>query len=374
MRLLDRYLLRELLLPLGFCLGGFLIFWIAFDLFGEVGDLQRSKLHGLDIAQLYLVRSPEFLVTILPVALLLALLYALTQHARHHEITAIRSAGVSLWRLCAPYLVVGLFLSGVALALNELVAPGSAELAEEIKTRRARPAGEARAGRQIRNFAFDNGSEGRRWFASVYNLENGDCAGLEVTWTKGDGLQRKLFAERGYYTNSSWAFVNVKEYRQVSITNSILAPLVFTNFMEKAEFRETPEQIRSEVKIAGSLGLGSRKRVELPVADLLDYLRLHPRLTPPDRAWLLTKLHGRLAAPWTCFVVVLIAIPFGTPSGRRNIFVGVASSIFICFAYFVLLTLGLALGTGGYLPPWFAAWLPNIVFGGAAIYLISRVR
>ena len=32
MRLLDRYLLRELLVPLGYCLGGFLIFWISFDL------------------------------------------------------------------------------------------------------------------------------------------------------------------------------------------------------------------------------------------------------------------------------------------------------------------------------------------------------
>ncbi len=51
-------------------------------------------------------------------------------------------------------------------------------------------------------------------------------------------------------------------------------------------------------------------------------------------AMLNTQLHGRLAAPWTCLVVVFIAIPFGSLSGRRNVLVGVASSILICFVFF----------------------------------------
>ena len=62
-------------------------------------------------------------------------------------------------------------------------------------------------------------------------------------------------------------------------------------------------------------------------------------------------------------VVVLIAIPFGAVSGRRNVFMGVAGSIVICFAYFVVQQLALALGTGGYLAPWLAGWLPNLSFG-----------
>src|SRR2546425_13247125 len=77
MRLLDRYLLRELLVPLGYCLAGFLIFCIAFDLFSDLRTLQEHKLHGIDIVEYYCVKAPELLVTyyVLPVALLLALLY-----------------------------------------------------------------------------------------------------------------------------------------------------------------------------------------------------------------------------------------------------------------------------------------------------------
>src|SRR5262245_38180794 len=123
MRLLDRYLLRELLIPLSYCLSGFLIFWVAFDLFKELGNLQGRKLSWRDIAEYYLVITPEFLVIVLPIALLLALLYALANHSRHNEITAIRSAGVSLWRLCVPYFAVGLLITIAAFVVNELWVP-----------------------------------------------------------------------------------------------------------------------------------------------------------------------------------------------------------------------------------------------------------
>jgi lipopolysaccharide export system permease protein len=69
-----------------------------------------------------------------------------------------------------------------------------------------------------------------------------------------------------------------------------------------------------------------------------------------------------------------MAIPFGAQSGRRNLFVGVAGSIFICFGYFVLQNVSLALGMNGQLPPWLAAWLPNLFFAAAGTCLILRTR
>ena len=125
MRLLDRYLLRELLTPLGYCLGGFLLFWVSSDLFVSLGEFQKKELLPLDILEYYLVILPEFLVLVLPIALLLALLYALTNHARHHEITAIRAAGISLWRLSLPYFGVGLLTSLALFAANEFWVPVS---------------------------------------------------------------------------------------------------------------------------------------------------------------------------------------------------------------------------------------------------------
>ena len=371
MRLLDRYLLRELLVPLGYCLGGFLMFWIAFDLFTELEGLQESQMRVGDVISYYLVRTPEFLVSVLPIALLLALLYTLTNHARHHEIAAIRAAGVSLWRLALPYFGVGLAATLVLFGLNEFCVPDSADIAERIKFARLQRQPDRAERHLVRNLGFTNTRDGRRWIIYVFNERTGEMFDPQVFWTLPDGSDIWLRAERAVPADEGWTFFHARELRG---TNSTLVPGLQTNVLTMAAFTETPDEIRSEIKIGHRLNFRKARRADVPIFELLDYLRLHPNPKRSDRFWLHTKLHGRLAAPWTCLVVVLIALPFGAGSGRRNIFVGVASSIFICFSFFVLLQLGLALGTGGYLPAWLAAWFPNLTFGIAGLWMTARVR
>ncbi|HXT38870.1 MAG TPA: LptF/LptG family permease [Candidatus Angelobacter sp.] len=374
MRLLDRYLLRELLVPLGYCLGGFLVFWIAFDLFSELGAFQQDKLKPLEIAEYYIVITPRLLQEIvMPAALLLALLYALTNHARHHELTAMRAAGVSLWRLCVPYLVVGICCSAFLFLLNEEWLPDSAERADRIrKQHTAVPAG-SRDQQWQPDLKFRNDGDDRFWRIRAYNVETGEMIEPYVEWRLPDGSRRQMLAERGIRSNGVWTFFNVRESVPDPSPDS---PKVWeqTNVLAVAEFSETPEQIKSEIKISQLSSIKAAKRPQLSIEEILDYKRLHPRLRPADRALLDTQLHARLAAPWTCLIVVLIAIPFGAPSGRRNVFAGVAASIFICFTYFILQRFSLALGTGGKLPAEIAAWLPNALFAGAGIWLTARVR
>ena len=74
MRILDKYILKELLIPLFFCIAGGLAFYVTFDLFSCMDDLQRSG-GGFKVILWYnIARIPELLVLILPPALLLALL------------------------------------------------------------------------------------------------------------------------------------------------------------------------------------------------------------------------------------------------------------------------------------------------------------
>jgi lipopolysaccharide export LptBFGC system permease protein LptF len=70
---------------------------------------------------------------------------------------------------------------------------------------------------------------------------------------------------------------------------------------------------------------------------------------------------------------VFIALPFGALSSQRNVFVGVAASIFIVFAYYVVMSVGMAFGARGWLPPRLAAGCPTLPTG-TAIGLIRRVQ
>jgi lipopolysaccharide export system permease protein len=376
MRLLDRYLLRELLVPLSYCLSGFLLLWAMSLVVTDLGSLQSNQLSALEIVEYYVVLAPGFLVLGVPIALLLALLYALTNHARHHELTAIRAAGVSLWRLCLPYLGVGLMASLAVFALNEFFVPNSDDAAERIRNKHVTPTQGTEGRDKITNFGFNNSRAGRRWqHISVYDLRTGEMSDVLVTQTQADGSNLWLHADRATRVKGVWTFYNAVVRKVLPQTDSIPQVLVRTNVLVQPQFTETPAEIRSEIKIRSMLSIiptKGLKRPDIPVSEILSYLRLHPH--PEQANAIYTKLHGRLAFPWTCLVVVLIAIPFGAPSGRRNVFVGVASSILIFFAYYVLQQICLASGAGGYVSPWLAGWLPNLAFGVAGGFMTARVR
>jgi lipopolysaccharide export system permease protein len=377
MRLLDRYLLRELLIPLGYCLGGFLVFWITFDLISTLDDFQRLGLKTGDVVEYYLVKTPEVLVTVLPVALLLGLLYTLTNLARHQELTAMRAAGMGLWRVCAVYIGVGVVFTVGLFGLNELWVPDANEAANRVLGRRTEAAvgtGRGGAGPEWQlGLAFHNEADGRLWNIGAYNRETGAMRGVNLEWWLEGGARRRLAAAEGEYRDGVWVFRGVKEllYPPNETLPSFRGE---TNELALAELTETPELIRSEIKFTELSNVKAAKRPRLSLRELLDYQRLHPRLKAGDRAKLETQFQGRLAEPWKCLVVVLLAIPFGAPSGRRNLFVGVAASIFIGFGYFVFASVCLALGTGGYVPAWLAGWLPNLLFGAVGIGLTRRVR
>lgn len=370
MRLLDRYLLRELIVPLAYCLIGFLIFWVSADLIGEMDDLRSHHLHAGDIVNYYLVKIPEMLVLILPIALLLALLYALSNHNRHQELTAIRAAGVSLWRLALPYFCVGLVLSAGLFAINELWVPQSAEAAEQILHRYDSTAANMPA--WVRDVGFTNTRQRRKWFVKAYNLVTHEMLRPHVEWTLETGTAWDIYAERAFYADGGWTFSNAQE-RIFPAIRGAFPTVNQTNLLVMPDFNETPEEIESEIKIAKLSNLREARKAQLSIAEILSYRRLHNE-DSRKTAMLDTKLHERLASPWRPLIVVLIALPFGAAAGRRNVYVGVASSIVICFTYYVLAQVGLALGAGGYVWPFVAAWLPNVFFGALGTALIYRIR
>ena len=362
-------------MPFAYCLGGFLIFWISSDLFNRMGEFQEARMNLGDIAEYYVVKSPELLSVVLPVALLLALLYALTQHARHNEITAMRAAGVGLWRLALPYLAVG-FLASVGLFyINEHWAPDAGERADIIMARRAQP-GQTKFNRHIvPNLGFMNARDGRNWQIKSLNTETMVMTSPMIISSLRDGSPVWFSASHAVHTNGVWVFFNAREYRGDPTTNAAPVPTIQEPILARPDLTETPEEIRSEVAISKQQSsLRKRHRSDISLAELRSYLALHPNLTPANQSWLYTKLHSRIAGPWKCLVVVLIALPFGVPSGRRNVFAGVAGSIGICLAYFALMEISLAAGTSGHLPAWLAGWLPNIVFTLIGVGLTGRVR
>ena len=221
---------------------------------------------------------------------------------------------------------------------------------------------------------FHNTRARRLWTFSEYDARTTQMQNPTVQWTLPDGSWRTLQAARAVRTNGVWTFFDVQLQIRQTGPHGDAVRLPSTNVLAVPEFDETPEKIRLLLKFGDTQTLHGSGSADIPLAELWEFLRNNPGLRAEDAQALQTKFQGRLAAPWTCLVVVLMAIPFGAQTGRRNLFFGVAGSIFICFAYFILQRVSLAFGLNGQLPGWLAAWLPNFLFAVTGIVLTLRVR
>lgn len=373
MRLLDRYLLRELFVPLSYCLGAFLVFWIFFDLYSQLPDYRNAGFGLSDYLLIYVYKLPDILLIVMPVGLLLGLLYTLTNLTRYNELVAMRAAGVSLWRLSIPYFVVGFMFSVFLTLLNDVWLASSSEKAQEMLERNDTKKKDPKD-KWVNNLPFRNERDARTWNFNAYNLDTSEFRDVQVTWNLPDGTRQIILSKSGGWNGSNWLFTNALHMTFMRTNSSVPDERIVTNRLEMPIFSETPDQIRSDVKINGLNAKSLAKNVQLSLPEIRHYLKLHPDLSPDRRALLLTQMHGRLAAPWTCLVAVLIALPFGATTGRRNVFVGVASSIVIFFAFYVMQKLGLALGTTGRIPAWIAAWFPNLSVAVLGVWLTMRQK
>jgi lipopolysaccharide export LptBFGC system permease protein LptF len=85
-------------------------------------------------------------------------------------------------------------------------------------------------------------------------------------------------------------------------------------------------------------------------------------------------LHKKLAYPLVTFVLTLLAIPFGLTVGRKGTLYGIGLAAILAGAYFLVMTVFMAVGAAGLLPPVLAAWGANIIFAAGAAYLVLTVR
>ena len=231
MRLLDRYLFRELFVSLAYCLIGIQAFVVVFTVFSNTQKIQDNKLHFLDTIEYALGASMDFAWVVLPISLLLALLLVLTHFTRYNEITAMRAAGVSLWRVSGPYFIVGLVASVALFALNELLVPRSTDWADRVLHRYVADPGELAAPQEYHGYF--NARTRRLWQFTEYNARTAEMANPKVSWPLPEGGWREIKAERAVFTNRAWAFFNASEYEQASETAPEV-PLLLSNVLVMA--------------------------------------------------------------------------------------------------------------------------------------------
>lgn len=358
MTILDRYLLNKILVPFFYCVAGFLSVWLVWDLGVNLPDFISGHAGPGLIVRFYLLQIPSVLMLSVPVGLLLALLYTLTQMSRRNEIISMLCAGRSLERIFIPLVAVGLLLTGVLALLNHKLAPEAGyvreAMKEEIKTGRKKSSGYAA------DYLYRNREDRRLWFLSHLNRDSNEAHRVEIIQQNEAGVvSDKWYALRVFYVPETRTWV-LNDARHVTVDesgNQVTSETVPR--LEITDWKETPWKIASATMNPEYLGL----------ADLSNYLKNNAEFPKSRLAPFVTHWHYRWALPWVCLVVVFIAGPLGVVIGRRGILGGVGAAITLFAGLIFSSSLFLALGKGDRVPAWVAAWAPFAVFLGIGVYL-----
>ncbi|MDR2451942.1 MAG: LPS export ABC transporter permease LptG [Candidatus Accumulibacter sp.] len=134
MKIYRRYLAREAVAGILLVLAAFLALFGFFDMINEIKNVGSSASYQLHHAIVFvLLRVPGRIYELMPVAVLIGTLYALSTLARHSEITVLRASGMSTKNLLSGLLLVAAAFGAVTFLVGEAVAPPAERAAQRLK-------------------------------------------------------------------------------------------------------------------------------------------------------------------------------------------------------------------------------------------------
>lgn len=368
---MDRYLASELIPPFLFGVGAFSSVGVAV---GTLFDLVRKVVESglpLQIAiDVFVYKLPSFIVLAFPMATLLAALITYSRLSSDSELIALRSCGVSIYRLVLPAVVLSLIVTGITFVFNEQVVPAANHQAEITLERALK---DEKPSFREENIFYPEYQQvkqpdghkakvlSRLFYADQFDGER--MKGLTIVDHSKEGLNQIVVAESAMWNpaQNTWDFYDGTSY--------VIAP--DSSYRNIVRFEHQQLQLpNTPLKLAKK----NRDSDEMNIAEVRERLEL-ARLSSDDkkiRRYTL-RIQEKIAFPFVCVVFGLIGAAMGSRPQRASRATSFGISVMVIFCYYSLQFVSSALGLTGVLSPYVSAWLPTLLCLGAGGLLLMRV-
>ena len=357
MSVFDRYITREFLKILGIALAAFVVIFVLVDVFDNIDTFIDRRAQLATVVLYYLYMCPYIIVLTLPVASLLASLLSVGGLARHNELVAMKSSGVSLYRILTPLFVVGAALSLTVVFVGGWTIPdlnAKLRIIENYEIMR-KP---SREDEPKRNLVFQD-EDGIAYHVAVLRPANGIAEGIRIIAGAGGTVLWRVDADIGTYTAGAWGLKS-GFLRVFSDDMEHAAPF---SHLWSSMFSATVEDILGRPQDPEELGVRELR-------DAIEQRSQSGLSTAKHRV----ELHIRFSFPLASFLMVLLGAPLASNPRRSGLALSFGLSIAVSFAFFGATRACQALGHHETLPPGIAAWLPDLVFLLAGLVILVKVR
>ena len=361
---MDRYIVKQFILATIVSLAAFIVLFIAIDMMEKLDKFIDRKVPFMTVVDYYVNFTPQMISLVMPISLLLASLFTTGKMSQQTEIVAFRSAGVSLYRLMLPFVLMGAIFSIAFIYFNGWMLPRANAHVSAIQRKYDLP-GNTSLGIQtnlhmqegvgvivtIGNFLPDVARADR---VSIYYFDPNNQTHLyrriDAPQMKWDSAKKNWVLSNGIersFTNDSskQALRNLPEAE--AHIKFIFSPTELKERQLKYEELTNP-QLENRIKLAKEAGMDTAH-------DEVDY-------------------HSKYAMAFTSFIVVLFGVPFASQKKRGGLALEFAIAIGIAFAYLAFTKVSQTFGYTGSVDPIFTAWLANILFFLISLLVVARVQ
>ena len=350
-------------------LGTFLTVDLLASFIDKFDDLMSYGLFRTAGLEYLLLKLPLMTSQLLPVAALAGVLLGMAMLNRSGELLALQGLGISRWEIAFPLLMIAGLLSMANFGLNETIVPAA--------TRRSKYLLDG----VIHNDPYFNQSIIQNWvrtrdsFIGIqgYDLNRKRLVGIRVFQIGPQYALHAIYsATTADWNGTDWIFSGLKTL----------------------DVKRQPDQRQSARQKPGSIGGAAAQAFhldakpgdfafvilspeEFSLSDLNAYIAKLRRNGLDPGSYFVDR-DVKYALPFSCLVLVfcglalsLDPVPRGTSAGR-----GFILGLGVGLTYWIILGFTIAFGRSGILPPWLAAWLPNLLFSllGASLFLTGEER
>jgi len=351
MRLLDRLVLWTFLRL-------FLVALLAtpplFVLADITENLDRYLDRGFTSAQValaYLWMMPLYVQWSFPIAALIAAVFTVHSMTMHREVVAAKAGGISFHRLTLPVLGGGAVLTLVALGLSE-VAPRAWRRANDILQNEPQ-----RIWRT--DFVYQT-EDGLAISARRLTVDERRMQGIVLVRRDQTGVLHVDAQNAGWREGEGWTFYS-------GYVRMVEGPDTIRSYrfqrLRLAGLEESPDDLLEEPREDEEMTYKEMSRL----ADIIQRSGGQPHK-------LLVKKEQKLAIPIATLIIILFGTPLATSSKRGGTAYGVGVSLGSTLLYLLLLKVSAGFGASGAIGPYWAAWLPNLLFLAVGLVLLARVR
>lgn len=356
-RIIDRYLLSRFIISLFIAVGAITLVALIVDGVENLEHIVDSAASMQDVLMYYLYFIPWIYKITIPASVLLAGLFSIGLMARNNEILAMKSVGISLYRIAMPLLVFSFLLSLANFYFNEELLPYTTS--ERIRIEHGGiKKNESRRGSVLYNLS-KQGSGGYIYHFETFRPGRKEAHNCLVQRFESDTLKESYRGEKMWFDRGFWTIYN-GSYR--NFADTLETYIKFDSLVLK-DCRERPEEFE---KYRG-------KPEDMGYQELAGYINVLKKTGAPYTRELV-DLKTKLSFPFTSFIVMFICIPVASNPRRSGVAMSFAIASGVSLAYFVIFKVTQSLGYSGNLSPNVAAWSINALFFivGLGMFFKSR--